>query len=476
MTKEMSATPASKLPGLKPRPFMGGQMNLLRFFSNPIKILQTIYHQHGLIGAITAGDPSFVCAFGPTYNQQFLPDAKNFYHAVEVPFKLPPDSAAEHFNHNLTVMNGDLHRQQRRLMMPAFHKNMVDAYRDDMVAVIDSYLTDWPTAGQLNIAAEAVNITLSVMMRCLFGVEVKEDAAQLGQMSKDFLGYIISPKVMFFPFNLPGTAYRGFLEVAEGLETRLLEIIQQRRSESEPGRDILSTLIHANAEDGSKLSDIELIGQAGLLFTAGHETTAFSLAWTLFLLTQHPQVYADLTDELTAKLNGEAPTVEQLADLPLLDSVVKESMRLLPATPFLFIRRGLSDFQLGPYHMPQDSKVILSSLITHRLPDLYPNPLRFQPERWFNFKPSIFEYVPFGAGPRMCLGAGFASLELRLAVAMIVQRFRLTLHENTRVSHQMHGITMGPKYGLPMDVFTQDRNFTRTQSVLGDIHGLVDLA
>ena len=410
------------------------------------------------------GIPLWFVLLGPKYNQQILADAKQFYNFAELPFKVPSDSSVGRFNINLTFMNGKQHRQQRRLMMPAFHKIATQTYRDAMVEVAEQHLAKWSAGGPVDMNLEMVELTLLVMMRCLFGLDVEEEAASLGHMGMEFLQRVTSPGVMIFPVALPGTPYSSFLKFCERMEARFLDIIQQRRAMKERPQDVLSILIDSYDEDGTSLSDAELIGQTGLIFVAGHETTAFTLSWTLFLLSQHPQVYANLLDELEAKLHGEAPTVAQLDDLPYLDYVIKESMRLLPPTPFMFIRYGLTDFELGPYHLPAGSKVILSPLITHRMPDIFAKPTRFQPERWQGFKPSIFEYLPFGAGPRMCLGAGFASLEVRLVLAMIVQRFRLTLEKDAHIAYKTQGITMGPKFGLPMYIAKQDRKLQASRA------------
>jgi cytochrome P450 len=212
-----------------------------------------------------------------------------------------------------------------------------------------------------------------------------------------------------------------------------------------------------------------------VLLIAAHETSSHTLSWTLLLLSQHPEVLGALLAELDAKLGGSAPTLEQLGQLPVLDSVVKESMRLLPATPFLFFRRATGSFELGPYTLPEKAVVLLSPLVTHREPSLYPEPLRFWPERWKTLSPSTYEYLPFGAGPRMCIGASFANMALRVLLALLVQRFRFTLSPDARVSRLVRGITLGPKHGLPMRIDAQDRRSAPPGPVRGDIHQLVQL-
>ena len=473
--QELSVNTSPPIPGLAGLKLMGSQSSLFRFFGDPVPTLQSIYRQHGRIGAVIAGDSSLVCAFGAEYNQRILSDANRFYNFAELPFPIPPDSAAAHLNIALTAMNGEHHRRSRRLMMPAFSKATIASYRDEMVSIAERHLAGWPKDGEINLSAEMVELTLLVAMNCLFGLDALDEAEMLGHMGMRYLSSITSLGVMLFPVNLPGTPYAHFMKFAEVFKEKLLEMIRQRRAAASRRQDVLSLMIASRDEDGSSFSDEELIGQTSLIFLAGHETTAFTLSWTLFLLSQHPQIYAAVLDELDAELHGDAPTVEQIERLPLLENVIKESMRLLPATPFFFVRQGMADFELGPYRLPQGAKVVLSPLITHRLPEIYTDPNRFLPERWNQIKPTTFEYLPFGAGPRMCLGSGFAALEVRLVLAMIVQRFRLSLLPGMNVSYKVQGITMGPKFGLPMHVSGHDRAFAPPTTVKGNIHQLIDL-
>jgi cytochrome P450 len=240
-------------------------------------------------------------------------------------------------------------------------------------------------------------------------------------------------------------------------------------------RDTLSIRIAAHDEDCAALPDALLVGLANELFIAGHETTASTLAWTLFLLDRHPRILGDLLDELAAVLHGDAPTVEQVERLPLLDAVVEESMRLLPAAPFFFFRRNGEPVRLGEYDVPAGASLIVSPLITHHLPELYPEPQRFRPERWSGEQPSAYEYLPFGAGPRICLGAAFAALSLRVLLAVVLQRFRLILEPDARVSFRVRGIILGTKHGLPMRVEAPDRRPEAPRPLRGDIGELVDL-
>jgi len=463
----------SRLPGLRPIPWLGSALALPRLFRDPVRLLPRLYREHGALVAIERGDPPLVCAFGPAFNQLLLPRSRDFEHYADVPLRVPPGSALERSQSNLTTSNGDLHRRHRRLMMPAFGKPVVQSHCDDVVALGERHLSRWRPGTTVDVAQQMLELSLTVMMKGLFGLDAGDGAAELGGLSTQLLEHMISPAAALLPIDLPATPYRRLLRLSERLEARLLGMIRERRASSHEGRDVLSLLLRAHDDDGARFSDVELLGNMGLLFVAGHETTAFALTWTLLLLAQHPGVLGSVREELRERLHGEAPRADQLTQLPRLDAVIKESLRLLPPTYMLFVRRGATAFDLGGVRMPAGSMVVLSPLVTHHMESIYPKPERFRPARWEGRKPSIFEFLPFGAGPRLCLGASFAEQVLRSTLAMIVQRFDLRTIDGTRVRPRARGITMGPRGGLPMRIYAAGRAPRRPAALGGGIEGLV---
>jgi cytochrome P450 len=455
-------------------PFVGPFANVLRFFGDPVGRALALQREFGDIAAVSDRSAALVCAFGAESNREVLSASAVYQHNTELLFDVPEDAAARRLLTSLILMNGDQHRRQRRLMTPAFSKAAVDGYRDDIVAVADTLLRGWPSGQTADVSDLLLELTACVAVRCLFGVELSEGALELGRLGVAQLDGVTSPLAMFFPFPVPGTPYHTFMKTSDALEARLRALVAARRAQP-AGRDALSLMICAHDEDSAAFTDTELLGQCSLLFSAGHETTSNTLAWTLFLLAQHPRVLADLLDEIDEELHGDAPTAAQTADLKLLDRVIKESMRMLTATPVLFIRVLAREAQLGPYVLPEAANVVLSPLVTHRDPDRFPEPSRFRPERWEGLSPTLYEYLPFGAGPRMCLGTGFANLALRLLLPMILQRYRFTLAYGADISRKVRGITLEPKHGIPMLIAPQDRHFVRREGVRGDIHELVDL-
>jgi cytochrome P450 len=275
------------------------------------------------------------------------------------------------------------------------------------------------------------------------------------------------------PIDLPGLPLRRLLRLSDRLDADIRAMVERRRASLGGERDVLAMLLHARDEDGASMSDAELIGQATVLFIAGHETSSNALTWTLFLLSQHPQVLGDLRDELHGVLRGDAPAAAQLGRLPLLDRVVKESMRLLPPAS-ISLRVSTAPFKLGPYELPRGTTVFFSQYATHHMPELYPEPERFLPERWLAIDPPVYEYLPFGAGPRMCIGATFALLEIKIALAMIVQRYQLALQPGARIDRRLR-ITLSPRQGMPMIVLPPDRA-PPVNRPRGNIREMVDLA
>ncbi len=451
-------------------PLLGHRGNLIRYFQDPIGSMRSYYAAYGPAVALSHGSTQWIHLFGPEYNHYVLTNP-DLFHASLLSLPVPTDSALRRLTGGLLTMNGDLHRQQRRMILPAFHKQAVAGYYAAMVDLTHQMLNQWPTDHAFNIATSLRELTMRVVLATLFGIDTARDTDAIAQLLETCLRLFTTAMVHQVPFDLPGLPYRNLLQVSTRLELALRSLINQKRAHIEQHRDMLATLIQARDEDGTQMTDTELIGQATLLFIAGHETSTDALTWTLFLLAQHPDICADLLDELTAVLGGDPPTIEQLTRLPLLERVVKESMRLLPSVCALG-RVCATTTTLGPYTLPQGAAVTISPYITHQLPELYPEPKRFLPERWSRIDPSPYEYLPFSAGPRMCLGASFAMLEIKLVIAMVVQRYRLTLVPGARIDRQVR-LTLSSKHGMPMVVRPQDRRFSR--SVLrGNIQDMVD--
>jgi cytochrome P450 len=340
-----------------------------------------------------------------------------------------------------------------------------------MVSNTAALLEHWRLGQRYDIYAEMRMLSLRIASAVLFSHDPAE-ALPIGYLINEWLGRNFAGAVLGFPVNLPGTPYRGLLRLAERIEERILAMIASRRSN--PGRhsDILSLLMEARDDENYRMTDTELVGQTTILFMATFETVATALTWTLFLVAQHPEVMRELMKEFGAVLKGDAPGVEQLGRLEYLDFVIKESMRILPPVPYT-IHATTRKVRLGPFALTHGARVINSHYLTHHLPELYPEPERFRPERWKQIDPNQYEYLPFSAGPRTCIGAAFATQFLKVSLSMLLQRFRFAVVPGTRIDRIVR-ITMQPRHGLPMSIFENDRQFAACE-VRGQIREMVTL-
>lgn len=464
-----TATLSPSLPGPRGLPLVSGRLNLIRLLTGSFQFMRNMHDTYGNMVAFAKNDPSFVFAFGPELNHQVLSRADVFQTSGGL-LRIPEGTAIERLlKNNLAVMNGSHHKQQRKLLQPAFHRQQIAAYGDDMIALTQRMLDRWQDQPEVDLIREMKQLTQRIAVKTLFGLYDEAELDRIGGLLRKLITLSSSPLFFIAPFDVPGLPYHQLMRLGDALEAFILASIAQKRTRPDD-TDVLAAMLHVRDEDGSKLSDDEMIGHAFALFVAGHETTSNALAWTVFLLNQHPRVAADLLDELDGVLRGAAPTLDQLSRLPLLEGVIKESLRLLPPAA-LGMRVTAEPTELGGYALPKDATVIYSEFITHRLPELYPEPDRFKPERWATTNRSTYEFLPFSAGPHMCIGWAFAMQELRIVLAMLMQRYRLAPVPGTRLGVD---IRMTPKPALPMRILPQDRQFQRV-AVRGGIHDLVDL-
>jgi len=459
-------------PELRSLPISQGR--LLDFSENPFRCMQKLYRRHGSIAALEEQGQRLLFVFGPQYNQQVLSDTRVF-HSRFFAIRGPKNSSQRRLTCGLLSMNGEEHKRHRRLVLGPFQKKSIESYRDDLIELVEQMLRDWQPGTVRNIFQDMTQYMLRVTSSILFGFDLPELAYEIGRMIERWVAMNHDLGMGAF-ISDPGitSAYSRLLEHAEALEAKIMAMIQHRRSGSALGNDVLSLLIRARDENGAGMTDAELIGQAAVLFGAAHLTTANSLTWTLFLLAQHPGVAADLFDELMGRLHGGAPTLEQLEQLPLLERVVKESMRVLPASAYSQ-RVNVEPVELGPFQLGKATPIIFSQLITHHMPDLFPDPERFLPDRWQGLAPSAYAYMPFAAGPRMCLGASLAMTTLKVTLPLIVQRFRLNVVAGATINAQVRSTMLMPVSGMPMIVSPASAGFA-SSIVEGNIHELVDLS
>jgi cytochrome P450 len=354
------------------------------------------------------------------------------------------------FGNGLLTSEGDFWLRQRRLAQPAFHRARIAAYAETMVRFAERILEGWRDGESRDVHAEMMRLTLQIVSKTLFDADVDADVQEVNRAleaimehNSDFRRLILTPSWLPTLRNI-----RAALATRR-LNKIIYRIIGQRRAEGRNAGDLLSMLLHAQDEDGSRMTDRQLRDEVITLFLAGHETTALSLSWTWWLLAQHPQVEAKLHAELDATLGGRTPALEDLPKLRCLDHVVTESMRLYPPA-WGMARLAIEDAEIGGYKIRKGSGVSLSQWVVHRDPRWYESPEEFQPERWEEDllkRLPRFAYFPFGGGPRQCIGNTFALMETALILATIAQKFRLRLVPGHAVA-PIASITLRPRHGI----------------------------
>jgi len=463
---------------------------MLQLVRDPIDYMGRLFKTYGRIASLAAGGgtrtfsswpdcPGTIFIYGPELLREVGTQHAVYHRAALSGVLYPTEKITPrqqpllNYGTGLFTVNDDEHRRHRRLLMPAFHKKRIEAYHADMVNITQEILERWRPGERRDIHAEMTLFTLRVVMKTLFGVEAGGDDG-LGEALQESLRRLIAPDTVLFPYDLPGLPYHRFLDVVGKINRGIQGIVARKRARRVDDGDVLSMLLQTQDDDGSGLTESDVIGHAGVIFAAGHETSTNALTWTLFLLSQHPRFAADLLTELDDLLHGQPPTLEQLSNVPLLEYTLKESMRLLPPLPWN-TRLVAQPTELGGYPLPVGAEVITSIYHTHHLPDLYEQPEIFNPYRWVTLERDAFEYHTFGGGPRMCIGAAFAMLEVKTMLAMLLQRYRLQFIRGTKVDRFV-SITLTPKGGLPMLVQKQDRQFEQgAGGMRGNVREMVTL-
>jgi len=356
----------------------------------------------------------------------------------------------------LLTSEGAMHLRQRRLMQPAFHRDRISGFGNLMVGYADRMRNSWTDGVTLDVSREMNRLTLSIVGKTLFDVDVDQQAAAVGEA---LTAVMESFWMMMLPFSellerLPVPKLRRARMARARLDAIIYGMIADRRASGRDHGDLLSMLLTAQDEDeGGGMTDQQVRDEAMTIFLAGHETTANALMWMWYLLSSAPDVEAKLHAEVDRVLQGRLPGLGDLASLQYVERVVTEAMRLYPPA-WIIGRRAIDDYQLGDYVAPARSILVMSPYLMQRDPRFYTDPGRFDPDRWTpEFRAALpkFAYFPFGGGPRQCIGESFAWMELILLTATISQQWRLRLVPGHPVVPQPL-ITLRAKHGMRMTV------------------------
>lgn len=370
------------------------------------------------------------------------------------------------------VTNTDFahHKTQRKLVQPGFHFRRIQSYADTMSTYTSEFVNNWDS-GLRDVSDDMFKLTMYIVCKTLFNVdmhEMAEEADKIGDTMKvvqdcidhQFNQMVDLPNWFPSPTNIKLNKARKVLNdtISKMIETRRAETDNSKFDNAEPKHlDMMSMLLDAKYQDGSSMSDQLVMDELITLFVAGHETTSNALTWTIYLLTQNPDIQKNLQEELDRVLESRDAQFNDLESLKYTEMVIKESMRLLPPAWTLNARQANQTISVGKYLFPKDKVVFISPYANHRNPKYFEEPEKFDPERFSEEREKTIPkhaYMPFGTGPRVCIGQSFAMMEAKLILATLLNRFEAIDDKNMKFEPQAQ-ITLSNKEG--MKVYLQKR-------------------
>ncbi len=436
---------SSDLPGPKGQFLMG---NLNEFNRDPLTFLLE-QRQYGDISRFSFGPVSVIFVNHPDLIHDVLVTNADKYHKRSINKRI----MGSVIGNGLVVSDGDYWKRQRRLMQPAFHTKRIGAYGEIMVNYADELAASWQDRTTRPIDEDMTALTMRIIAKTLFDADVTHEPPEVAEAGREAVALLEESARQLVPLPdwLPTAHNRKLNAVIERFDALIQRFIDDRRASGEDKGDFLSLLLTVQDEDSSFMTDKQVRDEAKTLFGAGHETTAVGMTWMWYLLAQYPEVEAKLHEELDRVLAGRLPTIEDLPLLTYTEKVVKESLRLYP--PAMSIGRQVHEkVTLGGVELQAGQNLTISVYGIHRDARFYPEPDAFDPERFSpeNEKSLLkYAYLPFGTGPRVCIGNAFSLMEARLLLATLAQRCSLSLAPDCIVEAERR-FTLRPKNGLRM--------------------------
>jgi cytochrome P450 len=361
------------------------------------------------------------------------------------------------FGDGIFSSEGDFHRRQRKLMAPLFQPRHIASYAEIMGYYSEQIQQTWIDGAVIDVNRHMTNLTMSIIGKALFDADIFTETDELGAAMTVVIEYATHASSMLLPppYSWPTPRNHRTHKAMQVLHNRIGRFIDERRSHPTERNDFLSILLQARDEDGYPMSDEQVMAECLTLFLAGHETTATALTWTWYLLCQHPESYQMVHQEVDSVLQGRTPTYADLARLPYCLQVFKEAMRLYPPA-YLMARQALREVKIDGYRVPKGWVVLLAPYTLHRRVEYFTepetfDPVRFTPEREKQLP--RYAYLPFGAGPRICLGLYFAMMEGQLLLATLAQRVSFSLvHGQTIEPDSVHHVALRPAGAVDVTV------------------------
>jgi cytochrome P450 len=438
----MPASPP-RAPGV---PFFG---NSLAYMRDPLRFLQRMRDTHGDIVRVAIGPVQMALISHPDLVEDVLVTQNRRWVKDRFLRVLRPV-----LGDGLLMSEGDFWRRQRRLAQPAFHRDRIAAYGDIMVDHASRLAAQWRDGEVRDVHKDMMRMTLEIVAEALFGAQVGQHADDVADAIDAVLAVVSDPLELFLPFlrRVPTPKRRRFRRAVAKLDAIIYGVVHKRRASGAPETgDLLSMLLHARDEDGSRMSDQQLRDECMTLFLAGHETTAINLSWTWVLLSQHPEVEARLARELRDVLGDRPASFADLPNLRYTAHVIAESLRLYPPA-WSMGREAREDVDLGGYHVPRGGQVWFCPWAIQRDARWFDEPDAFRPERWegdLAKRLHRYAYFPFGGGPRFCIGQSFAQMEAVLLLATLARAFHAQGLPDAPVV-PFPSVTLRPRDGVQM--------------------------
>jgi cytochrome P450 len=462
------------MTNLPPGPKLPKVIQLYQWVANPMPFFDDCAKKYGDIFTVhLPQNPPLIVTSNPEHIKEIFTAAPDDLHAGEA------NQLIESFvgKNSLLILDGQRHLKERRLMLPPFHGDRMQAYGDVMRDLTHQMIDRWPIGKSFSFQKEMQTLTLEIIIRTVFGVDEGERLTELRDLLAKVIeqnqhpiflamGLTLSPDQIrgIFDFGLKPRSIAGFdvdlnkvlpwgqiSRDAKELDDFLYAEFARRRTQDFSQRtDVLSMLMSAKHEDGSLMTDEELRDEMITLLAAGHETTATSLSWALFHLSKAPDIQQKIRDDIASVTNNDLLQTQQVNKLEYVDATIKETLRIYPVIP-LVARKVKKPIRLGNYEIPAGCLVTPNIYLTHRRPELFALPQKFWPDRFITKKPpSIYEYLPFGGGIRRCIGMAFASYEMKIVLTEIMRRVDFMSDPKVEVGVTRRGVVLSPSQGMPI--------------------------
>ena len=437
---------SNPIPGPRGKPFIG---MIPEMMGDMLGMFMNITREHGSIVQFKLFNTPYLLVTDPDYVKYILQDHYRSYirgRSVETGRVLLGDG--------LPLTDGDFWLRERRLMQPAFHRqrllNLVRTMTDTIAARLDG----WKKLDHVEMETEMSQLTLTIIIQAMFSARLTHKIGDLAEAFKTASKFMLwrSQQMWAPPLWIPVPKNAAYNRALKTLNEIVYPLIAEARQN--PGNDLLDMLLEARDEQtGEGMTDKQVRDEVVTIFFAGHETSAASMTWMFYLLSQHPDVETKLRREIADVLGARTPTFADLPKLTYTQKVIQETLRLYPAA-YLFAREAVGDQTLAGYKIPSGMMIFITPYVTHRDPRYWTDAERFDPERFspdqIAGRPSHV-YFPFGEGPHICIGNNFAMTEMQLILAMALQRFRFRLAPDQKVG-LLPEATLRSRYGMRLNI------------------------